>query len=105
MHQFVHPHDILHYDRFLLYFIFVLRREGDDVFRRALNVEIEGEGQNRNQKRTRRWQVGEEGMKDGLSREDTLCRSMWVVVVGGQIATRLLRINLASFTYFGHRRI
>ena len=64
----------------------VLRREDGHAFRRALNVEVEGQRKKGRPKRTWKKQVEEESMKIGLSREGALCRSKWSVGIN-QIAT------------------
>ena len=59
---------------------YVLREDGH-VLGKSLEFEAEGEGKKGRQKRTwKRW-VGEESIKAGLSRENVLWRSRWVVGV------------------------
>ena len=53
----------------------VLRREDGHVLRRALDIEVEGQGKKGRPKRMWKKQVEEEGMKVGLRREDALCCS------------------------------
>ena len=57
----------------------VLRKEDGHVLRRALRFEVEGERMKVRPKRTWKKQVEEESMKVGLSKNDALCRSMWIV--------------------------
>ena len=54
--------------------------------RRALDIEVEGK--KNSLKKTWKKMVAEESMKVGLSREDVLSRSKWIVGVN-QIAARL----------------
>ena len=58
----------------------VLRREGGNVLRIALDFDIEGQ---RNGRPKMMWekQVEKEGIKVGLRREDALCHSKWSVSV------------------------
>ena len=59
----------------------VLRREDGHVFRRALGIYAEGRRNKGWPNMTWKKQVEEESMKVGLSREDVLCRSNWIVSV------------------------
>ena len=71
-----------------IYIYAALSRENGHVVRRALDFEVEGQQKKGRPKRTCKKQVDEEGVKVGLRREDTLCRSKWGVGVN-QIAARL----------------
>ena len=62
-------------------YVHVLRREDGHVLRRALEFEVEGQRKKGRPKRTWKKQVEEEIIKVGLSRDNALCRSMWVVGV------------------------
>ena len=59
----------------------VMRREDGHVLRRTLDFEVECQRKKGRPKRTWKKQVEEESMKDGLRREDALCRSKWSVGV------------------------
>ena len=51
----------------------------DQILRRALDFEIEGQWKKGRLKRTWKKQVEEESVKVGLRREDALCRSKWCI--------------------------
>ena len=53
----------------------MLRREDAHVWRRALDIEVEGQRKKGRLKRTWKKHVEEEGVKVGLRREDALCQS------------------------------
>ena len=67
---------------------YVLRREDGHVLRRAIYVEVEGQGKNGRRKRTWKRQVEEESVKVSLRREDAFCRSKWSVGIN-QVAVGL----------------
>ena len=58
------------------------------VLRMALDIEVECQRKKWKQKRTLKKHDGEESMTFGLSREDVLCQSEWIVDAK-QITTRL----------------
>ena len=53
----------------------MLRRVDGHVLRKALDLEVDGQGKKGRLKRTWKKQVDEESVKVGLSREDALCQS------------------------------
>ena len=59
----------------------MLRREDDDVMRRAIDLEVEDKMKKGRYKRTWKKQVEEESGKVGTRRKDTLCRSQCSVGV------------------------
>ena len=59
----------------------MLRIEDGHSFRRQLELEIEGQKKKGRPKRTWKQQVEEESLKVGLSWEDALCRSKWIIGV------------------------
>ena len=81
----------------------VLRRETVHVWRKALDVEAEGESKKGRPKRSLKKQVDEESMKVGLRREDALCRSKWSVGVNKIVA--LFEVNQATLTSWGYYQI
>ena len=59
----------------------VLRRENGYVLRREIYFEVEDQWMKGRLERTWKKQVEEESVKVGLSREDALCRTKWIVVL------------------------
>ena len=67
----------------------VLRREDGRVFRRALDLEVDGQRNKERPNRTWKKQVEQECVKAGLRREDALCQSKWIFCINF-ITTRLI---------------
>ena len=64
----------------------VEERDDGNVVRRALDFEVEGQRKKGRPKMTWKKQVEEESVKNGMRREDALCRSKWSVGINQIVA-------------------